>query len=261
MWTLIAGAGSGIGRALAHELARDGHHLIIAGRTRDKLEAVAAGLREQYPDRVVWVAVADFSRPDDVARLASHIAGITGAIHRLVYCAGDGEPAADVESWDVADLNRALAVNVAAPLQLIQGLMPLLYHPEKAARVVMLGAGMDQTVQKGTGSYGVSKMALRRLVRQLAVEFDASPEAPVISLFQPGMVDTDGLRAHASSARSLGLPHASWLTERLDNGDCLTPEQAASAIAFTLKDVPESDFHGAVFHGRELVDSLSFAGS
>lgn len=59
----------------------------------------------------------------------------------------------------------------------------------------------------------------------------------------------------------MNLPHAEWLNRRLSSGDCLTAEQAASALAFTLNQVPESDFHGAVFNGADLVDSLSFAAS
>ncbi|GGY83008.1 hypothetical protein [Marinobacter zhanjiangensis] len=81
------------------------------------------------------------------------------------------------------------------------------------------------------------------------------------SLFQPDLVDTPGIRDHIAKASALKLPHASWLTERLDAGDCLTPEQAASAIAFALTDMPVDDFSGAVLHGRTLVDTLSFNGS
>ncbi len=50
MWTLITGAGSGIGRALALELAPRGHNLILAGRTVRKLEDVAETVRPEAPD-------------------------------------------------------------------------------------------------------------------------------------------------------------------------------------------------------------------
>lgn len=125
----------------------------------------------------------------------------------------------------------------------------------------MVGAGMDKQAQPGTGSYGVSKMALRRLVQQLSVEFGTMENGPVISLFQPGLVDTPGIRRHIVKAAGLQLSHAHWLSDRLDNGECLTAEQAASALAFTLNQTPQSDFQGAVFNAPELVDSLSFAGS
>ncbi|MGC8119635.1 hypothetical protein [Marinobacter sp. VGCF2001] len=70
-----------------------------------------------------------------------------------------------------------------------------------------------------------------------------------------------GIRQHIDKAARVGLPHAAILGQRLESGQCLSAEQAASALAFTLFQVPESDFHGAVFNGGELVDSLSFSGS
>lgn len=261
MWTLIAGAGSGIGNALARQLAGRGEHLILAGRTAAKLHGLADDCRRLQPQCQVLVHTADFSRLHEVKELTREVRRATDTLGGLVYCAGEGDPAADLRRWDVADLNRALTVNVAAPLAMIQGLADCLHAGHPAARIAMLGAGLDETVQQGTGSYGISKMALRRLVRQLAVEFDASARAPVISLFQPGLVDTGGLRSYLARAAQLGLPHVAWIEQRLADGACLTAEQAASALAYTLSDVPESDFHGAVFHGRDLVDSLSFSAS
>jgi len=261
MWTLIAGAGSGMGKALALELANRNGHLILAGRSRQKLDALARQIRERNPDCGLVLVTVDFSDPRSTQGLADAVAERTDRLDQMVYCAGEGEPARDLQGWDLLDFQRALAVNVSAPLLLVQALYPQLCRDDGSARIVMLGAGMDQHVQKGTGSYGVSKMALRRLVRQLAVEFDAEIRAPIISLFQPGLVDTDGLRDHLGKARRLSLPHSGWLTERLETNDCLTPEQAASALAFVLNSVPDSDFHGAVFHGRDLVDSLFFGGS
>ena len=95
----------------------------------------------------------------------------------------------------------------------------------------------------------------------MCVEFDTMPDGPAVSLFQPGLVDTPGIRSHIEKAAELNLPHAEWLARRLEIGECLTAEQSASALAHCLGQVPESEFHGAVFNGADLVDSLSFAGS
>ena len=102
----------------------------------------------------------------------------------------------------------------------------------------MIGAGMDKHAQPGTGSYGISKMALRRLVRQMSVEFDTMPDGPVVSLFQPGLVDTPGIRSHIKKAGDLNLPHAEWLAGRLEAGECLTAEQAANMLASAMVDRP-----------------------
>ena len=261
MWTLITGAGSGIGRALALELAAQGHDLILAGRTVSKLEEVATKLRVEAPDREVMTLEVDLADPESTRNLAQQLSDAVDHLSAFVYCAGVGEPAADFASLGLIDFQEALAVNVSAPMLLTQSLLPILKGGEPSSRIVMIGAGMDKHAQPGTGSYGISKMALRRLVRQMSVEFDTMSDGPVVSLFQPGLVDTPGIRSHIDKAGKLDLPHAEGLANRLTSGDCLSAEQAASAIVFTLNQIPESDFHGAVFNGADLVDSLSFAGS
>jgi len=261
MWALITGAGSGIGRALAWELAGQGYDLVIAGRTDTHLSQVASEIRGIYQQRTVETACVDFSDPLQSKVLAQRVKNLTDHLEVLVHCAGAGEPAADFATLDYDDFQRAMAVNVSAPMLLVQALLPLLSGHEPASRIVVIGAGMDKRVQPGTGSYGISKMALRRLMLQLSVEFDAIPQGPVISLFQPGLVDTPGIRRHREKAAHLGLPHVQWLSDNLEKGDCLTAEQAASALTYTLCQLPESEFHGAVLHAPELVDALFFSGS
>ncbi|MDR9424018.1 MAG: SDR family oxidoreductase [Marinobacter sp.] len=261
MWGLITGAGSGIGRALALELATRGYDLILSGRTASKLEQVAQTIRHQEPERQVITMAADFADPASTRELANRVCSSVGWLGACVYCAGAGEPAADFANMELIDFQEALTVNVSAPMLLCQSLLPVLQGGNWSARVVLVGAGIDQYAQPGTGSYGISKMAMRRLVQQMSVDFEAMKEGPVVSLFQPGLVDTPGIRRHIEQASALSLPHAEWLGGRLENGDCLTPEQAAGALAYALQQTPASEFDGAVFHGTDLVDALSFGGS
>ncbi|MBC7183020.1 MAG: SDR family oxidoreductase, partial [Marinobacter sp.] len=226
MWTLITGAGSGIGRALAVELAARGHDLILAGRTVSKLEEVATRLRAEAPERKVMTLGVELADPKSTRDLAEQVGDTVDHLSAFIYCAGAGEPAADFASLDLIDFQEALAVNVSAPMLLTQSLLPLLKGRDPASRIVMIGAGMDEHPQPGTGSYGISKMALRRLVRQMSVEFDTMPDGPVVSLFQPGLVDTPGIRSHIEKAAELNLPHAEWLARRLETGECLTAEQS-----------------------------------
>lgn len=261
MWALITGAGSGIGRALALELAGRGYDLILSGRTASRLEQVAEIIRRDLPGRQVMTLPAELADPASTRELALQVCDSVDHLAAFVHCAGVGEPAADFASLKLSDFQEALAVNVSAPLLLTQSLLPVLRQGGTAARIAMIGAGMDKYAQPGTGSYGISKMALRRLVQQLTVEFGLMEGGPVVSLFQPGLVDTPGIRNHVKKALKLGLPHGQWLNDRLESGQCLTAEQAASALAYTLVQVPDSEFGGAEFSATDLVDSLSFGGS
>lgn len=255
MWTLITGAGSGIGRALALELSEQGHDLILAGRTAAKLEQVAEEIQRASPGCKVMLLTADFADPDKTRELGTRVCDAVDQISAFVHCAGVGEPAVDFASMDLADFQDALAVNVTSPMLLTQTLLPVLRGQSPAARIVMIGAGMDQHAQAGTGSYGISKMALRRLVQQLSVEFDADSGGPITSLFQPGLVDTPGIRTHIDRADELQLPHAQYLKDRLEGGQCLTALEAARALTHALKEVSDQDFNGAVFSAAELLQS------
>ena len=116
MWTLITGAGSGIGRALALELAAQGHDLILAGRTVSKLEEVATKLRVEAPDREVMTLQVDLADPESTRDLAQQVSDAVDRLSAFVYCAGVGEPAADFASLGLIDFQEALAVNVSAPM-------------------------------------------------------------------------------------------------------------------------------------------------
>jgi len=254
MWTLITGAGSGIGRALALELSSRGHDLILSGRTAAKLENVAQAIRRNSLATDVVIEPVNLDDPARTRALAKRVTETVRHLSALVYCAGVGEPAADFASMEFGDFQQAMAVNVSAPMLLTQSLLPLLTGGIPTPRIVMVGAGMDKYVQPGTGSYGISKMAMRRLVEQLAVDFEAMENGPLVSLFQPGLVDTPGIRAHTQAARELQLPHADYLRQRLDGGQCLTAGQAALALALSLTGVSDRAFHGAVFKASELLE-------
>lgn len=261
MQTLIIGAGAGIGRALALEMAARGHDLILVGRTGWKLDQVADRVRTGHPTTHLTTRVVDLVDMAQCQRLCSELSATVNGIRNVIFCAGAGEPAAGFAGLDPADLQQALTVNTTAPATLIQGLLPVMSGNHPLSRIVLMGAGMDRRIQPGTLSYGVSKMALRRLFEQLSAELIPDQGDPAISLMQPGLVDTPGIQDHMSKAALMELPHAAWLNQRLTQGDCLSAEQAALAIAYTLDDVPISDFHGQIFHGEDLVDSLSFDAS
>lgn len=114
---VITGAGSGIGAALAVELADRGLSVALIGRRRDALERTCASLPEGATG---FVLPGDIAIRDDRQRLITKLGERlepTGArLRYLVHNAGVGEPATGIEGIDPDDLAEALAVNVTAPL-------------------------------------------------------------------------------------------------------------------------------------------------
>src|SRR5688500_4083355 len=86
--TLVTGATSGIGRAVARELARAGGTVVLVGRDRAKLDAAAAEARAANGAAKVETLQADLSVQAEVRRLAQDFLRSHDRLHVLVNCAG-----------------------------------------------------------------------------------------------------------------------------------------------------------------------------
>lgn len=85
---LVAGGSGNIGRAVALTLAEQGADVALAGRSRDKLDNVARGIRDQTGKRIISCPC-DLTRPQAAASLVSELVGNLGRLDILVTCAGD----------------------------------------------------------------------------------------------------------------------------------------------------------------------------
>jgi NAD(P)-dependent dehydrogenase (short-subunit alcohol dehydrogenase family) len=158
---LVTGASSGLGRALADELARGGHKVIVHGRDASRVAEVAADIG--------GVAVrADLSSLDEVRRLADEVAGRGTRLDVLVNNAGVGfgRPGAGRElSKDGYELR--FAVNYLAPYLLTKLLLGGPAAPRRVVNVasvgqrpVDLGDPMIERGYDGVEAYRRSKLAL-----------------------------------------------------------------------------------------------------
>lgn len=244
---VLTGAGSGIGAALAHALAARDYDLFLIGRS-SRVETIRDAISQQNPGRAVTTAQVDLAERDDRHELLGRIRDVAFTqgtpVGALVHAAGVGKPSPDLARMDSADLEHAFAVNVTAALELTQGLLNDFSAGNVPSRVLLIGAGVDDKPQPGTGSYGISKLALKRLWRQLRIDLarNAAPRAPLIGLFQPGVVDTPGLHAHIEAAQACELPHADYLQGAIDAGWAYAPATVACAITRLLNDITPEAF-------------------
>jgi uncharacterized protein len=120
-WALITGASAGIGEAFARRLAADGYALIITGRRKERLDALAAELQGKY-GKPVEILVADLSQPDQVTNVAERIAACEN-LALLVNNAGFGLSGS---FWGTPASGQLamLQVHAAATVQLTHAALP-----------------------------------------------------------------------------------------------------------------------------------------
>ena len=182
---LITGASSGIGAALARELAARGAVVGLIARRRDRLEEVLAECRRTSPDSAMWVAdLADTSAAGDVAlRAWDALAGIDVLVNNAAM-----PKRRSVTALVPADVETVMRVNFFAPIHLTLALLP---------RMLERNAGMIVNVSSVGGRLGIiheaaycaSKFALCGWSESMAVDLHGTGIS--VKLIEPGPVDTE----------------------------------------------------------------------
>jgi NAD(P)-dependent dehydrogenase (short-subunit alcohol dehydrogenase family) len=165
---IITGASHGFGRALAIELARAGWDLVIDARNRIDLDAASADIEGSGPGVVDAIEgdVADGGH----AELLVETAAARGGFSLLVNNASmlGPSPLPPLADYPLGALAEVFAVNVVAPLRLIQLSLPHLRQTQGAVVNVTSDAAVE--AYGGWGGYGSSKAALEQISNVLAEE-------------------------------------------------------------------------------------------
>jgi 3-oxoacyl-[acyl-carrier protein] reductase len=183
---IVTGAGRGIGRAIALELARLGADVVVAEVEQAAGARTAAELEELTGQRGLALGT-DVTRADDRAQMVAETMAKFGRIDILVNNAGIYRTMSPLEiteeHWDTV-----LDVNAKAVLMCAQAVLPSM---QAAARGVIVNlASMAGKVASPTGLvYAVSKAAVISMTRSLAVAFAA--DGIRVNCVCPGFIDTD----------------------------------------------------------------------
>ncbi|MCN9240314.1 SDR family NAD(P)-dependent oxidoreductase [Streptomyces sp. RY43-2] len=203
--TLITGATQGMGRALALDLAARGGTVLLHGRDRARLDAVAEEARAAGPDTTVRTYLADLSDLDQVHAMADRIRAAETRLDGLINNAvagGGAEPLTRELSRQGHELR--FAVNHLAPYALTRDLLPLLTAsaPARVVNVASIGQEaidfddvMLERDYEGLRAYCRSKLALIMATFEWAAELDGSG-VTVNALHPAHLMDTDGVRAY-----------------------------------------------------------------
>lgn len=203
--TLITGATQGLGRGIALDLATRGGTLLLHGRDRTRLDAVANEVRTAAPDTTVRTYLADLGDLNQVHAMAARIRAAEPRLDALVNNAvagGGAEPLRRELSRQGHELR--FAVNHLAPYALIRDLLPLLIAsaPARVVNVASIGQEaidfdniMLEHDYEGLRAYCRSKLAMITATFELAAELDGTG-VTVNTLHPAHLMDTEGVRAY-----------------------------------------------------------------
>lgn len=156
---LVTGGGSGIGKGVALALAGAGARVVICGRRTEKIEEVAAQIKENGGQALaVQADVSDAVQIENLVRTAIQA---YGSIHILVNNAGIGG-GGEIASHSIEDWDRVMDVNLRGPFLLCRAVLPQMQQQE-SGHIINISSESGLEYYTGNGAYGVSKHALNAL--------------------------------------------------------------------------------------------------
>ena len=233
---IVTGAGRGIGRAAAIELAAAGAHVALIARTSTELDAVAQEIQARAGTALPITA--DIGHPDEPERTAAHVAAQLGTVDILVNNAAVVWPLGPTNLIDPTDWAAALAINVTGPVMLTRAVLPAMLE-RGWGRIVNVSSGIAEhpAAMIGGNAYAATKAALEAHTVNLAAELDGT--GVTVNVFRPGSVDTV-MQAwiRGQSPTRIGAALHERFVQAYELGTLITPEESARVL---LEHLPASE--------------------
>ena len=213
---LLTGATGGIGNAIARALHRQGAHVKLSGRRAEVLESLAAELGDRAE-----VLAADLARPEDVDALVER----AGPVDLLVNNAGL-PGSGRLTEYTPEEIDRALFVNLRAPMQLTRAVLPPMLE-RGSGHVVFIASIAGKVAPGGSSIYSATKFGLRGF--SFALHEDLRGTGVGTTAVFPGFISDAGMFAESE----VELPRGAGTR---------SPEQVAEAVLTGIaKNRPEID--------------------
>ncbi|MGA7835432.1 MAG: SDR family oxidoreductase [Acidimicrobiales bacterium] len=225
---LVTGAGRGIGRAIALELAAAGASVALLARSIDQLEEVHQ-LIGANGGRSIVVA-ADVGHFESVEHAARFVMGELGNVDVLINNAALVGPLGPTVSVPFDEIERSVAVNVLGPVALTRAVLPNMLG-RHFGRIVNISSGVAEQplAMIYANTYTMTKAALESHTANLAAELIGS--GVTVNAYRPGRVDT-AMQGWIRSRpiEEVGSALHNRFVEWHERGELITPEASARSL-------------------------------
>jgi meso-butanediol dehydrogenase/(S,S)-butanediol dehydrogenase/diacetyl reductase len=215
---VVTGAGSGIGEGIARRFAAEGAQVVLAGRTRDKLDRVAASLSAER----TLVQVTDVSRFEEVQALVDAAVARFGALHVMVNNAGVA-PEGKVTEASLEDWERTMATNAGGVFHGCRAALPHLVKVRGC--IVNMASVSGLGADWGLSFYNASKGAIINFTRALAL--DHGRDGVRVNAVAPSFTRTPMTEDMQADPALMAK-----FMERMPLGRPATPADVAGVVAF-----------------------------
>jgi 3-oxoacyl-[acyl-carrier protein] reductase len=232
---LVTGASSGLGLAIARELAAEGAQVAMVARRKTELERQAADISAAGPGRAVAI-VGDVSQPDTPARVARQVERELGPVDILVANAG-GPPSTTFATTTEEQYRAALELNLLSSIRLAHACVPGM-QSRRWGRVIFLTSMAAKQPSPGLLLSNTARSGLLGFAKTLATE--VARDNVLVNTVLPGHFDT---------ARATELARMRAEREKRDLEDVLRqriasiplgragePRELAAVVAFLASD-------------------------
>lgn len=240
---LVTGAGSGMGRAIALALAREGASVAVNDVSSGAAEATARTIRRFGGDAAA--AAADVSVAAAVHEMVGSVLARYGTVDILVNNAGvlRGTPVAGISEaeWDLV-----LDVNLKGTFLCSQAVLPEMKRKRSGKIVNLASLAGKATSTLGGAHYTAAKAGVLGLSRHIARE--AAPHGINVNAVCPGIIDTPMVRGNVGARRLAAVVRG------IPFGRLGEPEEVAKLVLFLASDAASYITGAAVdIHGGELI--------
>jgi NAD(P)-dependent dehydrogenase (short-subunit alcohol dehydrogenase family) len=227
-WTLVTGAGSGIGQAICIEAARRGSNIILCDIDPDRIKQTQTLLKQYKVD--VIASVVDITKNSQVRKFAKEVHSQIESVDILVNNAGVAL-AADILETSMQDWKYILGVNLMGVIHICDAFCPAMIARGRQAHVVNIASMEGFAALEGFGAYSTSKFAVVGYTESLRQELSSHKIG--VSVVCPGVVRT----ALTADMRARG-EYADGIAEKIHSEhekSNFGPEKVARAVFQTVR--------------------------